>query len=110
MHRAYRAGGHLRRVGTEESQAMTRNCVECIHWMFDAGWGGTDVTAGEAWSSRCLKGVWSMEGQRVTQEQFAANLNKANTCGMLEPRSVPSREASDRFGVSMTDSATVEKS
>jgi len=60
---------------------MPRTCIGCFYWTFDPGcsdW--SDVTPGDAWSSGCDKGYWSLYGFHVTRKQYRASLQLAVTC------------------------------
>ena len=60
---------------------MTRTCILCRYWEFNAGepdW--SDVTPGDSWSSGCSKDHWYLEGHRVTTEQYRHALKSAGSC------------------------------
>lgn len=69
-----------------KKQVISKYCVECVHWEFYGGWGGSDVTAGDDWSSRCTRGYWRAEGTSVSSEQWARHLRTAATCSDFKER------------------------
>jgi hypothetical protein len=64
-----------------------RNCVNCVHWYWDAGDPGwSELTPGTGWESYCRKNKWEMNGADVTEEQFRKNMNTANSCEFYEAK------------------------
>ena len=58
-----------------------RNCIDCIHWHWDSGYGRlSDMTPGTNWSSHCAQGHWEMEGHNVSEQRFRDNMRTARRC------------------------------
>lgn len=61
-------------------------CVWCKHWEFDAGWGGTDATPGEAAELRCRKNHYCHVGTDITEESYRRSILTAKACPDFDQR------------------------
>jgi len=55
-----------------------KNCIACVHFSVDEGWGGTDITPGTPPSFQCAKGHWRQSD--IDTEQLFENSSRAADC------------------------------
>lgn len=57
-------------------------CVFCTNWKFDAGWSGTEITAGDAAEVDCKKGHFKNVrlGMYANENEFRKSVLQAVQC------------------------------
>jgi len=62
-----------------------RTCIECRFWEFDGGSPGySEWTPGWGWRSGCMKGVWKLDGEGTSTDEFRRMLEAAAGCDEFE--------------------------
>jgi hypothetical protein len=59
-------------------------CLECRHFEFSPGFGGSDVTPSEDASMECRKGHWKVKMYRDDEQNLREYFAKANDCEDFE--------------------------
>jgi len=59
------------------------NCLDCKHFEFDSGWGGTDVTPGNPLDIGCRKDIWKVDSY-CREYEFRSLMQTAKTCPHYE--------------------------
>lgn len=64
-------------------KSKDHDCTYCIHFRFDEGWVGTEVTPGDPASIECSKGFWSLTSP-WSGRKFRLNVASGVACQSFE--------------------------